>query len=59
MRLAAGALAVAAAEAALLLAVGTAAVGLRLPEEEEPRKAPRLRDRLKRLVHRLDPFHDH
>ena len=34
------------------------AVGLRLPEEEEPPTAPRLRDRLKRLVRRLDPFHD-
>jgi potassium/hydrogen antiporter len=33
------------------------AVGLRLPEE--PPTAPRLRDRLKRLLRRLDPFHDH
>jgi hypothetical protein len=35
------------------------AVGLRLPEEETPPTAPRFRDRLKRLVRRLDPFHDH
>jgi cell volume regulation protein A len=35
------------------------AVGLRLPEEETTPTAPRVRDRLKRLVRRLDPFHDH
>jgi cell volume regulation protein A len=33
------------------------AVGLRLPEEPEP--PPRFKDRLKRLVRKLDPFHDH
>jgi potassium/hydrogen antiporter len=33
------------------------AVGLRLPEEPEP--PPRLKDRIRKLVHRLDPFHDH
>jgi potassium/hydrogen antiporter len=33
------------------------AVGLRLPEE--PAAPPRLMDRLKRLVRRLDPFHDY
>ncbi len=33
-------------------------VGLRLPEEETP-SATRLRDRLKALVRRLDPFRDH
>jgi cell volume regulation protein A len=35
------------------------AVGLRLPEEEEPKSAKRFKDRLKTLVRRLDPFHDH
>jgi cell volume regulation protein A len=35
------------------------AVGLRLPEEETPPPASRLRDRLKTLLRRLDPFHDH
>jgi cell volume regulation protein A len=34
------------------------AVGLRLPEEPET-SAMRWRDRLKTLVRRLDPFHDH
>ncbi len=33
------------------------AVGLRLPEE--PESPPRLVDRLKRLLRRLHPFHDH
>jgi potassium/hydrogen antiporter len=33
------------------------AVGLRLPEEPEP--PPRFKDRIRKLVHRLDPFHDH
>jgi potassium/hydrogen antiporter len=33
------------------------AVGLRLPEE--PEVLPRFKDRLKALVRRLDPFHDH
>jgi cell volume regulation protein A len=33
------------------------AVGLRLPEE--PESPARLKDRLKTLVRRLDPFHDH
>jgi hypothetical protein len=33
------------------------AVGLRLPEE--PESPPRIKDRLKTLVRRLDPFHDH
>jgi cell volume regulation protein A len=33
------------------------AVGLRLPEE--PESPPRLKDRLKTLVRRLDPFRDH
>jgi cell volume regulation protein A len=33
------------------------AVGLRLPEE--PESPPRFKDRLKTLVRRLDPFHDH
>jgi cell volume regulation protein A len=32
------------------------AVGLRLPEE--PEQPPRFMDRLRRLLHRLDPFHD-
>jgi potassium/hydrogen antiporter len=32
-------------------------VGLRLPEE--PEVPPRLKDRLKALARRLDPFHDH
>jgi cell volume regulation protein A len=32
-------------------------VGLRLPEE--PESPPRFKDRLKALVRRLDPFHDH
>jgi potassium/hydrogen antiporter len=35
------------------------AVGLRLPEEETPPSAARFMDRLKTLVRRLDPFHDH
>jgi cell volume regulation protein A len=33
------------------------AVGLRLPEEPEP--PPRLKDRIRKLLRRLDPFHDH
>jgi cell volume regulation protein A len=33
------------------------AVGLRLPEEAE--SPPRIKDRLKTLVRRLDPFHEH
>jgi cell volume regulation protein A len=32
------------------------AVGLRLPEEPEPR--PRFKERIRKLVGRLDPFHD-
>jgi cell volume regulation protein A len=35
------------------------AVGLRLPEEGEPKSAKRFKDRLKTLARRLDPFHDH
>jgi cell volume regulation protein A len=35
------------------------AVGLRLPEEEMPQSATRFTDRLRTLVRRLDPFHDH
>jgi potassium/hydrogen antiporter len=33
------------------------AVGLRLPEEPEP--PPRFKDRIRKLVRRLDPFRDH
>src|SRR6516162_3139279 len=33
------------------------AVGLRLPEEPEP--SPRLKDRIRKLARRLDPFHGH